>query len=226
MSSEAPTFQHQHLNLLSDDPMGDLWTDPGGGGFDEEALGGKPNNLVVLSEEPIYDHGDQPSDIVYATDILDHEEIAHADYSSSHSLDYQSEMPVTNYSQGTKSEDFTHHELSQSESFSTHSDCVEMTITEYTHSENQTYQPHCDESFVGAEEVAIVHHCDEADFTVHSTINVASAADVDVDNEERALPGVPVKQIKHSSVQFSSDEMNAIDPMMECDDEPDKSNLS
>ena len=178
---------------------------------------GKSNDLVVLSEEPIYQHNSHPNDIVYATDILDHEEIAHADYTSSHSLDYQSGMPGANYSQGTKSG------LSHPEPFAAHDNCVEMTITEYAHSENQTYQHHCDEDFVGAEEIAIVHQCDNTDFSVSGNINAATAATADVDSEEKPLPSVPVKQLKDSSVQFSSDEMNTMDPMMECDDEPDKS---
>ena len=195
-------------------------------GYEEEALEGKSNDLVVLSEEPIYHHSEHPNDIVYAADILDHEEIAHADYANSHSLDYPGGMPVAGYPQGTKSEVYTHHELSHPESFAAHNDCVEMTITEYTHSENQTYQHDCDEDFVGAEEVAIVHQCPDSDFSVSSTISVANSTDADVENDERSLPGVPVKQLEDSSVQFSSDEMNTMDPMMECDEEPDKSNLT
>ncbi|RUS73598.1 hypothetical protein EGW08_018641 [Elysia chlorotica] len=191
-------------------------------GYEEEAMEGKSNDLVVLSEEPIYHHSDHPNDIVYASDILDHEEIAHADYAGPHSLDYAGGIPVSNYRQGSKSEVYTHHELSHSESFAAHDECVEMTITKYTHSESQTYQHHCDEDFVGAEEVAIVNQCADTDFTVR----VASAAHTEAESDERSLPGVSVKQLEDSSVQFSSDEMNTMDPMMECDEEPIKSNLS
>ncbi|GFO30270.1 Zinc finger protein 410 [Plakobranchus ocellatus] len=195
-------------------------------GFEQEALEGKSNNLVVLSEEPMYQHSDHPNDIVYAADILDHEEIAHADYTSSQGLDYQGGMTEANYSQDTKAEVFGNHELSHSEAFSVQDSCVEMTITEYANPGSETYHLEPDknaggERCEGSGQVE-TPPCDDAGYTIESIVE-CNADKISV--EEKSLPHVPLKHLKDSSVHFSNVKMNTMDPMMECDDEPDKSNI-
>lgn len=145
-------------------------------GFHDAVLHGKSDDFVVLSEAPIYDHDDNPADIVYTTDMLDHEEVTHADYVSSH-VDYSGESAHSNYSSHrelSNSEDFTHPEFSHPDSYITHggdiavaeyvaTDCVQQD-SDFTdckplpHSYLDSDRDIVHSEFIGAEEIATAQH--------------------------------------------------------------------
>ncbi|CAL1540054.1 unnamed protein product [Lymnaea stagnalis] len=78
---------------------------------------------------PIYHPTEHPNDIVYGSDILDHEEVTHSDYVSSH-VDYSVEISDTNYSHHpgdiTHSDEYNSPVLSHSET-----DEHEISVSEY-----------------------------------------------------------------------------------------------
>ncbi|CAG5124941.1 unnamed protein product, partial [Candidula unifasciata] len=145
-------------------------------GFHDAVLHGKSDDFVVLSEAPIYDHDDSPADIVYTTDTLDHEEVTHADYVSSH-IDYTGESTHSNYSSHrgiTHSDDFTHPEFSHPDNYITHAG--DIAVAEYVAAEcvqqdsgftDSKSLPHSyldsdrdvvHTEFIGAEEVTTAQH--------------------------------------------------------------------
>lgn len=244
-------------------------------------LHGKPNDLVVLSEAPIYEHDENPGDIVYATDILDHEEVTRADYVSSH-LDYSGEIDHPNYSSHRDlANDFTHQDLSHSDSYI----CQGSDMSEYVSEECIRHGSNCTDSknlphsyldserdvtraeFICSEEVAVAQYpsistnsdlaCVEnvsSEFP-QSTLLTSTMADQFSQGDTRlgnkftlgeatflghtaCLPDlayipssvtsdgdhsvVVVEVANHTLGRGAVDREMHMDPMMECDEEPDK----
>ncbi|XP_012945456.1 zinc finger protein 143 [Aplysia californica] len=123
-------------------------------GVQEGSLPDKSDELLVLSEAGVYEAGGAPGDIVYATDILDHEEVTHASYVTTQ-VDYAGHITHADYPH--------HEEVTGSEDL--HQSAVQMGLSEYVSSGCSTDKDmtsDClhlpDSELIGAEEVTVAAH--------------------------------------------------------------------
>uniref|UniRef100_A0A0B7B314 C2H2-type domain-containing protein n=1 Tax=Arion vulgaris TaxID=1028688 RepID=A0A0B7B314_9EUPU len=169
-------------------------------GLHDGVLHGRSDDFVVLPETSIYEHDDNPGDIVYATNILDHEEVTHADFVNSH-VDYSGEIVHSNYSSHrelTNGDDFAHSELSHSDTYMTHSG--DIAVTEYAstvctqhlgsfagsktlpNSYLDSDRDIAHTEFIGAEEVAIAQYSN-----ISTSLDLAAAESVISDCSQRTV---------------------------------------
>lgn len=224
-------------------------------------LDDKAEDLIILSEAPIYQHNDNHSDVVYTSDMLDHEEVTHTGYASSQ-VDYStiSHTNFSNHEEIINSDDFNSQDLTHSEHYAGNDD---IAITEYvttdcisnftgskelahTYLNSEGNIVHT--SFIGAEEIAVAHYADSPDVKDHINVDGVSLLDI---SKENAKPTIVIKEEildstrissfpEHSSnisylssspagvSSHSTESMRQshreihMDPMMECDEEPEK----
>lgn len=133
-------------------------------------MSGKSDELVVLSETPIYRQEEHPADIVYTAGILDHEEVTNADYVSSQ-VEYSEGINSGVYSQTeaiNSDVNFSQQVMTPSNIYHSHegyihganlqhvSDFVET--KDISHAYLNTEGEIMSEDFIGAEEVTVSHY--------------------------------------------------------------------
>ncbi|KAH9496127.1 hypothetical protein Btru_012122 [Bulinus truncatus] len=154
----------------------------------DETLDEKQDELVVMSE--IYQHTDNTGDIVYTTDILDHEEVTHASCVSPH-VDYSGQITPACYSHHEEiihASDYSGQELSQSSSFPPQEQ--EITATDYVSDAcissyepkelGHTFIDDTRHGFIGAEEIAVSHYSNSpnpSDLVISEIVTTSDCVD-------------------------------------------------
>ncbi|XP_059157249.1 zinc finger and BTB domain-containing protein 24-like isoform X2 [Physella acuta] len=219
-----------------------------------DGLDDKAEELIILSEAPIYQPNDNHSDIVYTSDMLDHEEVTHTGYVSSQ-VDYSaiSHTNFSNHEEIINSDDFNSQDITHPEHYAGNNDDIAITeyvttdcISNYTGSRELAHTYLDSEgnivhtSFIGAEEIAVAHYADSPDDKNSISVDVVSLLDI---SKENAKPDIVIKKEVLNSTGISSfpehsssssvsshstdtlrqsDREIHMDPMMECDEEPEK----
>uniref|UniRef100_A0A2C9KMG6 C2H2-type domain-containing protein n=1 Tax=Biomphalaria glabrata TaxID=6526 RepID=A0A2C9KMG6_BIOGL len=130
-------------------------------GLHDETLDVKTDDLVVMSDY-------SATDIVYTADILDHEEVTHANYVSSH-VDYSEQINPRCYSSHEEiihPSDYGGQAMSQAGNFPSHDHEITVTdyvtescISNYEHKElGSAFIDDTRHGFIGAEEIAVCHY--------------------------------------------------------------------
>lgn len=193
-------------------------------GLHDDTLTGKSDELVVLSETPIYRQEESTADIVYTTGILDHEEVAQVDFDVSRQVNYSEDMHSRTYSQSEQLNADVNFSQSSGVNFS------QQDVVSVTHHSND-YDDHTD--YIDGENLQEVSAFVEAKDLSNAFLSPADKDDVITADDFIGAEEVTVSHYHHQDISSSEDNLstsgqfsdvkgevgvNEIGPLMEWDE--------